>query len=78
MENQDEKSLRKLISTLKLHQELIGSMDSISSYLKENNTANIRLMEEALNSIAAIEKLMVELLNEADQSDAWEYLDRSD
>jgi hypothetical protein len=76
--HEGKKALRKLISTLKLHHELIGAMDSISSYLKENNTANVQLMEEALNSIAVIEKLMVGLLNEANKSDVWDCLDRSD
>ncbi|MFT5822175.1 MAG: hypothetical protein ACI8ZM_003431 [Crocinitomix sp.] len=75
MENHKKKSLEKLVATLKLHQEMLGSIDSLSTYLKANNTDNYCLMAEILQSIEAIECVLVELRNEADKSDSWDYLD---
>ncbi|NOQ74005.1 MAG: hypothetical protein GQ574_18510 [Crocinitomix sp.] len=78
MENQKKKALKKLVATLKLHQEMLGSTDGLSDYLKANNTADYDLMVATFKCIEAIERLLVELRNEADKSDAWDYLDEYD
>ncbi len=73
MENQNEKSLRKLIATLKMHQKALSLENDLSDYLKNNNTANYELMLSIVECSESIEKVLDELKHEAKNSNGWNY-----
>ncbi len=75
MENQNEKSIRKLITTLKMHQKMLNVENDLHDYLKESNTSNYELMVSIIGCIESIEKVLNELKQEAKNSDGWNYFD---
>jgi hypothetical protein len=74
METSKQRKLRRLIETLKLHQQLLNTQAEIENYLKENNTSNCKLMTELLECICKIDDSKQSLLEEAARNGSWDEL----